>query len=156
MSIIAVPEDKVVAFRQGVALQDVKLVDSVVTEALRAQVKDFMVLRQSIPAGAAVPRGTTVDVVVAVTRDLSGRVSVNVHNAYSKQAIGLIADKVGRSDPVINVLANNPTSTTLSAEDKDVLVSFARESGVNIDNADEDQIGQLFDTYMGAFVMGGG
>lgn len=156
MGIIAVPEDKVVAYRQGVPLADVKLVDTVITEALRAQAKDFTVLHQSIPAGTTVPRGTVVDVVVAVTRDLPGRVIVNAHRSYAKQPIGEIADKVGRSEPVIKVLSTNPTATSLSATDKQVLVSFAKESGVDLAHADDAEIGQLFDTYMGAFVMGGG
>jgi hypothetical protein len=155
-NIIAVPENKVVAYRKGVALADVKIQDSVIEEVLRAQAKDFTVLSQSLPAGTSVQRGATVDVVVAVTRDLPGRILVNVHKGYEAHPIGELADKIGRSEPILKVLTANPTSATLGGQDKQTLIAFAKETGVDVGHGDEAELGQLFDTYMGAFVMGGG
>jgi hypothetical protein len=155
-TIIGVPENKYVATRKGIAINEVKLQENLVEELVRAQAKGRAVVSQSIPVGTTVQRGTAIDIVVAPTRELPIKIIKNAHRSYDERPIGELAEKIARNEPMLKLLGDNPTPETLTGHDRETLMAFAKETGGEIGELDDTELGQLHNTFMGAFVMGGG
>jgi hypothetical protein len=113
------------------------------------------VVSQSVAPGTAVPRGTTVDVVLAQPGVLPIDVIRDPHVALSGRTLSNVYDTFIRESPdVRNVLARNESADTLSTADRAVIQQAFQSHEVPIDNTPGQTIDQAFGSLQAAFTFG--
>jgi hypothetical protein len=113
------------------------------------------VVSQSIPPGTAVPRGTTVDVVLAQPGVLPIDVIRDPHLSLTGRSLATVYDDFVRDNPgVRNVLARNETAATLSTADRGVIEAAFAAREVPISDEPGRTIDQAFGSLQAAFTFG--
>jgi hypothetical protein len=114
------------------------------------------VVSQSIAPGTAVPRGTSVDVVLAQPGILPIDVIRDPHLALSGRTLGDVYETFVRDNPAVrNVLARNEHAATLSTADQGVIQAAFQAQQVPITSEAGHTIEQAFGSLQAAFTFGG-
>lgn len=121
--------------RDGVAVPivtiDPNIIQQVVPIVPRLQPR---VISQSIPAGARVPQGTAVEVVMASPLDLPSRVVPDAHVALAERPLEQVFREFVRDrDDVRAVLARNTSPDTLTENDRTVIRTSFEAQGLSLD-----------------------
>jgi hypothetical protein len=113
------------------------------------------VVSQSVAPGTAVPRGTTVDIVLAQPGVLPIDVIRDPHIALSGRTLSNVYETFIRESPdVRNVLARNESADTLSVADRAVIQQAFQSQELPIDNTPGQTIDQAFGSLQAAFTFG--
>jgi hypothetical protein len=114
------------------------------------------VVSQSVAPGTAVPRGTSVDVVLAQPGILPIDVIRDPHLALSGRTLGNVYETFVRDNPAVrNVLARNEQAATLSTADQGVIQAAFQAQQVPITSEAGHTIEQAFGSLQAAFTFGG-
>jgi hypothetical protein len=114
------------------------------------------VVSQSVAPGTAVPRGTSVDVVLAQPGILPIDVIRDPHLALSGRTLGNVYETFVRDNPAVrNVLARNEQAATLSTADQGVIQAAFQAQQVPITTEAGHTIEQAFGSLQAAFTFGG-
>lgn len=113
------------------------------------------VVSQSVAPGTAVPRGTSVDVVLAQPGVLPIDVIRDPHLSLSGRSLSNVYESFVRDNPAVrNVLARNEQAATLSTADRGVIVSAFQAQDVTISDEPGRSIEQAFGSLQAAFTFG--
>jgi hypothetical protein len=114
------------------------------------------VVSQSIAPGTAVPRGTSVDVVLAQPGILPIDVIRDPHLALSGRTLGNVFETFIRDNAAVkNVLARNEQAATLSTADQGIIQAAFQAQQVPITEEPGHTIEQAFGSLQAAFTFGG-
>jgi hypothetical protein len=115
----------------------------------------FKVVSQSIAPGAVVPKGTSVDLVLAPPFRIPLNVFDNVHLALADQPVEAVFNNFIRNDPEVrNVLARNDSFESLSDRDKTILTQRAQAQNVQLDEQAGTNLAGLFGALQAANTFG--
>lgn len=113
------------------------------------------VVSQSVAPGTAVPRGTSVDVVLAQPGALPIEVIRDPHVSLSGRTLSNVYDSFIRDNAAVrNVLARNDSATTLSTADRGVIESAFQAHDVPVSDQPGQGIEQAFSSLQAAFTFG--
>jgi hypothetical protein len=146
-----VPLDKPQYTKAGVPLRQLRI-DEKVVESFYGNRRTFTVLTQSIPDGVTVPKGTAVDVTMAITGDLPFEVFPNIPERWQKIPIKVIAEEVRNDPEILKLMRIHETTKTLDAQELKMVIDFLEHSG--LPGAAEDvEVG--FDAARAAHLVAG-
>lgn len=113
------------------------------------------VVSQSVAPGTAVPRGTSVDVVLAQPGVLPIDVIRDPHLSLSGRTLSNVYESFVRDNPAVrNVLARNEQAATLSTADRGVIEAAFQAQDVTISDEPGRSIDQAFGSLQAAFTFG--
>jgi len=113
------------------------------------------VVSQSVAPGTAVPRGTSVDVVLAQPGVLPIDVIRDPHLSLSGRTLSNVYESFVRDNPAVkNVLARNVQAATLSTADRGVIEAAFQAQDVTITDEPGRSIEQAFGSLQAAFTFG--
>ena len=113
------------------------------------------VVSQSVAPGTAVPRGTSVDVVLAQPGVLPIDVIRDPHLSLSGRSLSNVYESFVRDNPAVkNVLARNDQAATLSTADRGVIEAAFLAQDLTIGNEPGRTIEQAFGSLQAAFTFG--
>ena len=113
------------------------------------------VVSQSVAPGTAVPRGTSVDVVLAQPGVLPIDVIRDPHLELSGRTLSSVYESFVRDNPAVkNVLARNVQAATLSTADRGVIEAAFQAQDVAITDEPGHSIEQAFGSLQAAFTFG--
>jgi hypothetical protein len=113
------------------------------------------VVSQSVAPGTAVPRGTSVDVVLAQPGVLPIDVIRDPHLALSGRTLSNVYETFVRDNAAVkNVLARNEQAATLSTADRGVIEAAFQAQDVSITADPGHTIEQAFGSLQAAFTFG--
>ena len=105
--------------------------------------------------GTAVPRGTSVDVVLAQPGVLPIDVIRDPHLSLSGRSLSNVYESFVRDNPAVkNVLARNEQAATLSTADRGVIEAAFLAQDLTIGNEPGRTIEQAFGSLQAAFTFG--
>lgn len=142
--------------RDGVGVPQVRIDPAILGDILagRPQVVT-KVVSQSVAPGTPVPRGTSIDVVLAEPGRLPANVISDVHVALAERTVGNVFDTFIRNNAAVrNVIARHDTAATLTDADRGVIESAFAAQSVPITDAPGQTMDQAFSTLQGAFAFG--
>lgn len=113
------------------------------------------VVSQSVAAGSVIPRGTTVDIVLAQPGLIPIDVIRDPHIALSGRTLSQVYDTFIRESPAVrNVLARNESADTLSTADRAVIQQAFTSQDLPVDDEPGRTIDQAFGSLQAAFTFG--
>jgi hypothetical protein len=113
------------------------------------------VVSQSVAPGTAVPRGTSVDVVLAQPGVLPIDVIRDPHLSLSGRSLSNVYESFVRDNPAVkNVLARNDQAATLSTADRGVIEAAFLAQDLTVGNEPGRSIEQAFGSLQAAFTFG--
>ena len=113
------------------------------------------VVSQSVAPGTAVPRGTSVDVVLAQPGVLPIDVIRDPHLSLSGRSLSNVYESFVRDNPAVkNVLARNEQAATLSTADRGVIEAAFLAQDLTIGTEPGRTIEQAFGSLQAAFTFG--
>lgn len=142
--------------RNGVQVPIVRLDPAALGAALsRTTPMVARVVSQSIPAGAGVPKGTSVDITLIDPTIVSVGVLQNAYTPLASQTLGAVYKNIVRDDPVIqSVLARNTSAATLSEQDQATLTQALSNAGAPVSVDAGHGIDAAFGTLQAALTFG--
>jgi hypothetical protein len=113
------------------------------------------VVSQSVAAGTSVPKGTTIDIVLAEPRRLPTRIIQDVHVGLAQREIGQVFDTFLKDNVAVrSVIARNERPETLSSADQAILVTAFQQADVPITAEPGHTVNEAFNTLQAAFTFG--
>jgi hypothetical protein len=113
------------------------------------------VVSQSVPPGTAVPRGTSIDIVLAEPGGLPIDIIPDPHTALSGRSLANVFDSFIKDSPAVrNVLARNESAATLSTADQGVIQAAFQAQEVPITTQPGQTMQQAFGSLQAAFAFG--
>ncbi|HEV8249655.1 MAG TPA: hypothetical protein VGQ15_06745 [Gaiellaceae bacterium] len=113
------------------------------------------VVSQSVAPGTAVPRGTSVDIVLAQPGVLPIDVIRDPHLSLSGRTLSNVYTSFVRDNPAVrNVLARNESAETLSDSDRGVIEAAFQAQEVPITSEPGQTIDHAFRSLQAAFTFG--
>ena len=142
--------------RDGIGVAQVALNTEVLQDLIAGRPKLVTkVVSQSVAAGTAVPRGTSVDVVLAQPGVLPIDVIRDPHLSLSGRTLDNVYATFVRDNPAVkNVLARNVQAATLSTADRGVIEAAFQAQEVEISDDPGRSIEQAFGSLQAAFTFG--
>jgi hypothetical protein len=142
--------------RDGVAVASVKLdrlrLDQVILGKPEVIAK---VVSQSVPPGTTVPKGTSIDIVLAEPRGLPIGIIADFHRGLEAQTVGQVFDTFVRDNVALrSVIARNDTPDTLSAADQAVISKAFSDANVPITTQPGQTLASAFQTVQAAYTFG--
>jgi hypothetical protein len=142
--------------RDGVGVAQVALNNDALAQLIAGRPQLVTkVVSQSIAPGTPVPRGSTVDVVLAQPGFLPIDVIRDPHVALTGRTLSNVYDTFVRDNPAVrNVLARNTTADTLTTADQGVLEAAFSAQDVPITTEPGQTLAQAFGSLQAAFTFG--
>ena len=142
--------------RDGIGVPTIKLNTDVLQNVIAGRPQLVTkVVSQSVAPGTAVPRGTSVDVVLAQPGALPIDVIRDSHVSLGGRTLAGVYDTFIRDNPAVrNVLARNDSPTTLSTADQGVIAAAFNAHDVPVNDQPGQGIEQAFSSLQAAFTFG--
>ena len=142
--------------REGVAIPVVRVDRTALDDFLVGKERVVAkVVSQSVQAGALVPTGTAVDVVLAEPRRLPVDILEEFHVGLAERTIGNVYDTfIRNNEDVRRVIARNATPETLSDSERAVIASAFDQAEVGIGTDAATGVQAAFKTLQAAYTFG--
>ncbi len=119
--------------RDNYAIPSFEIDKSIIDDVVIGPVIRNKVVSQSIQPGTVVAKGTAVELVLAPTSTLPGRIIPNGHTAFADATMEETYGRFVRDDPVMRrILERNPDVSRLSSEDRATAEARASDAEVEI------------------------
>jgi hypothetical protein len=142
--------------RDGVGVPQVKVNADVLSGIIVGR-PEFVtkVVSQSVPPGTAVPKGTSIDIVLVQPGFLPTNVFTDTHTGLAGQPIGAVFENFLQNNPELrNVVARNDSPDTLSDADKSAIQAAFAAQNVPLSDTPGQTMEQGFKTLQAAFAFG--
>lgn len=142
--------------RNGVKLPAVEVNTSVLEGILRGGIEvELTVARQSIPAGTTVPKGATVDLMLARTKEFPIGVIVGAHRALAEVPIAHVSKKVLENNEVLTLISEHNSTKTMTVAERERLVKFMAGVNAPVDEREGHDLEAGFKAVKGVFALAG-
>jgi hypothetical protein len=145
--------------REGATVPVLDLDLELVEEALAGTQRIVnKVVSQSVAAGATVPQGTAVDIVLAPPRRLPIRIIRDAHVVLAERTMGEVFDELVRDNSAVRrAVARNQTADTLTETDRAAITTALRNADVPVsDDEPGRSVDSAFTALQAAFTFGVG
>lgn len=144
--------------REGAKIPSIALDASVIADVIGSigiQPR-LKVVRQSVDAGRAVERGATIDLVLARTDGLPGRIVDGIHPGLADLQLGQVfTDFVSPNPAVLSLLRAKTDATALTTAEKELVTGALGQNGVQVDPNDASDFAAAYSGLQAAKLFGG-
>jgi hypothetical protein len=142
--------------RDGVGVPQVKVNADVLSGIIVGR-PEFVtkVVSQSVRPGTAVPKGTSIDIVLVQPGFLPTNVFTDTHTGLAGQPIGTVFENFLQNNPDLrNIVARNDSPDTLTDADKGAIQAAFAAQNVPLSDTPGQTMEQGFTTLQAAFAFG--